>query len=252
MPFGRARVLKQYDVQYYQCAECGFTQTQQPYWLAEAYTSALVAGDVGAVQRNLELADITQTVINRFFEANGRFLDYGGGHGVFVRLMRDRGFDFWWHDKYAENLYSVGFEETERGRPFELVTAFEVFEHLEDPVAGLSDMLARSCDAVLCSTQLLPPNNPKPGDWWYYGLGGGQHIALYTRAALERLASRFGYSVVSSGAWIHLLSRRRISESMFRLVIRKRVRSIFNWMQKRPSLIGQDYTTLTGEDSPWP
>ncbi len=39
------------------------------------------------------------------------FLDYAGGYGVFTRLMRDIGFDFYWHDPYTQNLFANGFEK---------------------------------------------------------------------------------------------------------------------------------------------
>ena len=132
--FGRARVLDRLDVQYFQCPCCRLVQTEQPYWLDEAYSTALIAADVGAVDRNLRLAAITQAVIQQFFDADATFLDYGGGYGLFVRLMRDRGFDFRWHDRYAKNLLSIGFDAAPNEGSFELVTAFEVLEHLVDPI----------------------------------------------------------------------------------------------------------------------
>ena len=133
-PFASGRVLGRHDVRYYRCEACGFVQTEHPYWLDEAYETALIAADVGVAQRNIELAAVTQTVIQQFFRADGRFLDYGGGYGLLVRLMRDRGFDFRWHDRYAQNLLSRGFDAAPDADGFELVTAFEVLEQLVDPV----------------------------------------------------------------------------------------------------------------------
>ncbi len=40
-------------------------------------------------------------------------MDFGAGHGVFVRMMRDKGFDFFWNDIYCKNLYAKDFEYTE-------------------------------------------------------------------------------------------------------------------------------------------
>ena len=246
-PFGNALLLRKYDARYYQCGECRFVQTETPYWLPEAYKSALVAADVGAVQRNLELAEITQVAVQQFFSSDGQFLDYGGGHGLFVRLMRDRGFDFRWHDKYAANLFSVGFAASEDDRPFELVTAFEVFEHLVDPAAEVSEMLRRGNGSLLCTTQLLPSDNPRPGEWWYYVPTGGQHIAIYTLAALKRLAERSACYLVTDGAFLHLFSRQRISERLFRFVIRGRVRALLNRVRTRASLIATDFAAITGD-----
>jgi hypothetical protein len=245
-PFGNARVLGRHDVRYFQCDACGFVQTEQPYWLDEAYGTALIAADVGVAQRNTELAAVTQAVIQQFFRADRRFLDFGGGYGLFVRLMRDRGFDFRWHDRYAPNLISRGFEAAPDADGFELVTAFEVLEHLVDPVSDVADMLRRG-DALLCTTRVLPPSNPQPNEWWYYALSGGQHIALFTREALRRLAARFGRRLVTNGESVHLFTSHEVPEWLFRLVIRQPAIGLLNRVRRRQSLMPSDFQTLTGE-----
>jgi hypothetical protein len=244
--FGTARVLKSHDVTYFQCTSCRFVQTEEPYWLAQAYTTALVAADVGAVERNFELAAITQTVIQHFFRAEATFLDYGAGYGLFVRLMRDRGFDFRWHDRYAENLLSRGFEAAPNENAFELVTAFEVLEHLVDPLVEIEAMLSRSSGSLLCSTQLLPPTNPRPGEWWYYAPSAGQHVSLYSMESLRRIAARLGSTVVSNGASLHLFTRRGVSQTTFRVVTRRVMSVVLNRLRKRESLVASDFERVTG------
>jgi hypothetical protein len=239
-------VLGRHDVRYYRCDVCGFVQTERPYWLDEAYGTALIAADVGVAQRNIELAAVTQAVIQQFFRADHRFLDYGGGYGLFVRLMRDRGFDFRWHDRYAPNLFSRGFEAAADANGFDLVTAFEVLEHLVDPVPDVEDMLRRG-DALLCTTRVLPATNPKPNEWWYYALSGGQHVSLFTLDALRRLAARVGRHLATDGVSIHLFTSREVSEWLFRLVIRRPAISLLNRVRRRQSLMPSDFQTITGE-----
>jgi hypothetical protein len=245
-PFGTARVLGRHDVRYYRCQSCGFVQTEHPYWLDEAYGTALIAADVGVAQRNIELAAVTQSVIQQFFRADQRFLDYGGGYGLFVRLMRDRGFDFRWHDRYAQNLLSRGFDAAADADGFELVSAFEVLEHLVDPVPQVADMLRRG-DSLLFTTRVLPPSNPKPDEWWYYAVSGGQHVSLFTLEALRRLAARFGRRLVTDGVSIHLITRQEVSEWLFRLVIRSPMVGLLNRVRRRQSLMAADFHQLTGE-----
>ena len=109
------------------------------------------------------------------------FLDYAGGYGVFTRLMRDIGFDFYWHDPYTQNLFANGFEDDLKSNSkFELLTAFEVFEHLVNPKEELEKML-RFSDTIVFSTELMPQEIPDPEEWWYYGFNHGQHISFYTR-----------------------------------------------------------------------
>ena len=245
-PFGSARVLGRHEVRYYRCDTCGFVQTEHPYWLEEAYGTALIAADVGVAQRNIELAAVTQAVIQQFFRGDQRFLDYGGGYGLFVRLMRDRGFDFRWHDRYAPNLLSRGFDAAVDEDGFELVTAFEVLEHLVDPVPEVAEMLRRG-DSLLCTTRILPPASPKPGEWWYYALSGGQHVSLFTLDALRRLATRFRRRLVSDGESVHLFTSHDLSEWLFKLVIRSPVIGVLNRVRRRESLMASDFTTISGE-----
>ncbi|MEJ2105601.1 MAG: hypothetical protein P8X47_13660, partial [Ignavibacteriaceae bacterium] len=47
-----AKVLNKYNVKYYHCLSCGFLQTEEPYWLDEAYKSAIGIADTGIQKRN--------------------------------------------------------------------------------------------------------------------------------------------------------------------------------------------------------
>ena len=91
---------------------CGYVQTEDPFWLEESYYSSINDSDTGMMMRNLWHMNVTTTLIYFLFNTKGQFLDYGGGYGVFVRLMRDIGFDYYWQDKYTENLFAQGFENT--------------------------------------------------------------------------------------------------------------------------------------------
>ncbi|MGB3559149.1 MAG: class I SAM-dependent methyltransferase [Geitlerinemataceae cyanobacterium] len=234
--FGKAKVLQKYDVNYFQCSNCGFVQTEEPYWIEEAYSSAIASSDVGLVARNLMFSKITNKLILNSFDRQGKFLDYGGGYGLFVRLMRDSGFDFCWEDRYASNLLAQGFALDKSGSSrFELVTAFELFEHWTDPIQELEKLMSFSKN-ILFSTELLPSHNPKPGEWWYYAPHEGQHIALYTRKALSILANRFNLNLYSNGQTLHLLTEKTIAPQVFQQLTRYEQPS-----STMPSLIPQDY-----------
>jgi len=150
-----------------------------PIWLGEAYAEPINPSDTGYVWRNLWARDKIRECIECNLNADGIFLDYGAGYGLFVRLMRDAGYDFRWSDLHCQNLFVRGFEAPEPlTGPFEAVTAFEVFEHLTNPTEEMKKLSAiTSC--LIFSTQLVPEPAPKLEDWWYYGLEHGQHIAFY-------------------------------------------------------------------------
>lgn len=225
----RHRVLGKYDVQYFQCGTCGLLQTETPYWLDEAYSSAIVSADTGIMQRNVYLSRMAAGVLWRLFRGRGRFLDAAGGYGLFTRLMRDIGFDYYWSDPHAENLVARGFEGSALMAPYAAVTAFEVLEHVVDPVAFLADLMQEAqTRTVLVSTELFTGAAPEPTSWWYYTFNTGQHVSFYRRSTLDVIATKLGLALYSSRT-IHLWTDRRLSPAAFRLMTQPRLAALCAW-----------------------
>ena len=244
--FSRAKILDRHDVEYFRCPACGYVQTEEPYWLAEAYADAITHADVGLVQRNLRRAPIVTALIGAFFRADGKFIDYGGGYGLLVRLMRDAGFDFYRYDRHCANLFAQGFEAEPEGRgEYELLTAMELFEHFADPIGEIEGMLGYS-RSIFFTTLLLPEPTPRPGEWWYYVPDQGQHVSFYTRKSLEVIAERFGLALVTDGVSRHLLTERRISGPLFNAVSKYKAAVLLAPLFRRRSLVPADYRKVTG------
>jgi glycosyltransferase involved in cell wall biosynthesis len=231
--FSQYAILGKHSIKYYQCTECGFVQTESPYWLEEAYSDAIADSDIGLVYRNLNLSVLTSGIISNHFNSDASFLDYGGGYGLFVRLMRDNGFDFYWEDKFCQNIFAKDFT-LQPGVKYELLTAFEVFEHLSEPLIEIEKMLQFS-DSILFSTELLPASNPRPGEWWCYAPQTGQHISFYSHESLQKLAACLGINYYSDGKSNHLLSVKEFPQNIFSLLPQK---------APRQSLLSQDATKL--------
>lgn len=210
------RMLRKYDVRYYHCDNCGFLFTEDPYWLKEAYEDSMNISDTGILLRNLSLSRFASVIIFFLFDRKAKFLDYAGGYGVFTRLMRDIGFDFYWYDPYTKNVLARGFEGAESGR-YEIVTSFESFEHFVDPLVELERMLKIS-DNIFFSTTLLPSLVPRPDRWWYYGLEHGQHIAFYSERTLSYMAKKHGMNAYSF-LNIHLITSKKIDVLIYKLLI---------------------------------
>src|SRR6185312_12880267 len=177
-PFGELVVLGRHRAHYQRCRTCGYVAIESPHWLDEAYADrAIAALDTGIVTRNLWLADAVDA------------------------LLRDRGHDFRWTDPHCENLFARAFED-DGNRAYDLVTCFEVAEHLVDPLPTFRQLTERA-PFLIFSTELLPPNTPRPGEWHYYAPETGHHDGFYTAASLERLAKKLGRHFASDGRMLH-------------------------------------------------
>lgn len=210
----QSKILNKYKVDYFYCRHCGFLQTEEPYWLGEAYKESINISDTGYMQRNLNLSKKLIILLRLFFDKNAKFLDYAGGYGVFVRLMRDIGFDYYWEDKFTSNLFARGFEYNKED--IKAVTTFESFEHFVNPLEEIEKMLQISKN-IIFSTELLPNPMPKPQDWWYYGLDHGQHISFYSKKTFEYIANKYNLNYSNVGG-LHLLSEKKISNLQLKVL----------------------------------
>lgn len=209
------KILNKYNVNYYQCHTCGALYTEKPYWLNEAYSSAIANIDTGIMQRNLEDRWAVGSLIKLFYNIHGNFLDYGGGYGIFVRLMRDLGFDFYWFDKFAEPLVCKGFEYD--NQEIDLITAFELFEHFDNPHEQIEEIMTISKEvffSTVCYSDAfeLPDEN-----WWYYSLDSGQHIIFYSRETLKYIAKKYklNYYQINN---IHWFTSRKVNPVLIKVL----------------------------------
>ena len=186
-PVFSATVLRRHQVTYYYCEESGLLKTEQPFWLEDAYRDAISGADTGLVQRNISNSNILEPILGCLGLAQGRLLDFAGGYGLLTRLLRDKGFDCYTTDKYCANLFAQTFEP---GTDFkaDALFAFEVMEHIEDPLKLLRDLFdCYSCRTLIFSTVTFGRMIPGK-DWWYYGFESGQHITFYQPRTLALLA----------------------------------------------------------------
>ena len=242
----KTKVLNKYDVEYFKCTHCSFIQTENPYWIDESYSSAITQLDIGLANRNYDLAKKTSLIINTFFNKKANFIDFAGGYVLLVRLMRDNGFNFFRQDKYCDNLFAKHFDITDASiQKFELATAFEVFEHLANPMQEIDEILSYS-NSILFSTVLQPSENVNPSNWWYISPEIGQHIALYHYDSLKIIADLKGLNLYSDGKYLHLLTKNKINSTLFRFLCHNKIANFLSFLfgKKNNALVEQDYQYL--------
>lgn len=132
-----------------------------------------------------------------------RHLDYGGGNGVLSDILQKTGWRSQSYDPFVhgEPIY-------ERWGLFQLMTAFEVFEHVPD-VQDLMKNISAMLDPqgmILFSTLISDGKllrNQRIG-WWYAGPRNG-HISLFSKKSLALLAQQYGFNLVSFNSGFHAM-----------------------------------------------
>ncbi len=206
-PLFTRTVLGKHEVGYYQCLSCGLTQTAPPTWLEEAYVDAIHPTDTGVLARNLGARRVVATFLHLMGVRGEPCLDFAGGYGIFTRLMRDAGFEYYWMDPYATNIVARGFEWRPGPAAPRVVTAFEVLEHLVRPLEEFRRIAELGAEWIITSTELHP--GPRPAaDWPYLSVESGQHVAFYRPDTLERLGRETGYPHVTAGPFFQIFARK--------------------------------------------
>ena len=199
-------------VQYLLCEQCGFAFAPQfAAWSLEDFASRIYNDGYAAVdpdyldarpRANAQmLLELLELLAARGPEI--RHLDYGGGSGLLSALLRGQG----WNSASYDPFVDRDLRPETLGR-FDLVTCFEVFEHVPDVhqlMASLSSLAAE--DGIVLFSTMLSDGNIRAGerpDWWYAAPRNG-HISLFSRKSLAILCARAGFSFGSFSTGFHAM-----------------------------------------------
>jgi hypothetical protein len=194
----RIKILRgAYDADLVHCQVCDFLFLWDPYWLREAYKNTFY-GDTGYVLRNIEASHFVRLLFLCFHAFNSNFnfngCDFGTGLGIFPRLMRDYGYEFWGSDEYADMQLIKPFVNP--GFSPNVCTAFEVVEHLYSFPQFLKQHIINS-DIFIFSTTLRADGHVPSSDWWYYCFDFGQHIGFHSRKSILYALDELNYTSTS-------------------------------------------------------
>lgn len=226
------KVLGKYHVHYYKCADCLSMQTEQPYWLEEAYSDSNLSNtDTGAVQRTLNNLAACYGLARLFKVQN--VIDVGGSDGLLRRMLRDYGINCYVKDKYATPIYAQGFVEEDFKSP-DLVASFEVLEHFSNPREDLDTLFSYNPKIILLSTAIY---TNECEDWGYLSPESGQHVFFYSQPALEMISKKYGYDPIFSGSYILFVKDvSRIQKMAAKILLKeKSIRLIKSYLVYQPA-----------------
>lgn len=149
--------------------------------------------------------------------------------------VRDNGFDFYWYDKYCQNLFAKTFES--KFEHYNILTAFELMEHLPQPYVDIDKMI-KLADNIIFSTELIPNNVPKVNEWWYYSPETGQHVSFYTKKTLQIIAEKYNLNYVGNN-FLHVFTNKSINSLEWRLVLK--CSKLINQIIRYNSFLSYDY-----------
>ena len=194
------------QVRYHLCDGCGFCFAPELLaWTFDRFERQIYNADYARIDPDYErVRPIANAglVDELFGKSKVRHLDYGGGSGLLSDTLREKGWDSRSYDPFVDRDVRVG----DLGQ-FELVTAFEVFEHVPDIGALLDDlrMLVGPDGVILFSTLLSDGEigRGRPLSWWYASPRNG-HISLFSKESLRLCLNRAGFNHASASANLHL------------------------------------------------
>jgi SAM-dependent methyltransferase len=195
------------SIQYLLCPSCGFCFAPSfAAWSLDDFAEKIYNADYAVVDpdyaddRPTQNAGTLRALFNGLIESR-RHLDYGGGNGRLAEILRGAGWNSLSYDPFVDrdmDVRSLG--------KFELITAFEVFEHVPDVPSLLADFTTLLApEGLILFTTLISDGMigaGQPLTWWYAAPRNG-HISLFSRQSLDVLAASHGFNHGSFSSLFH-------------------------------------------------
>lgn len=194
-------------VWYFLCGQCGFCFAPEfAKWTLDDFANKIYNSDYVRFDpdyRDERPRTNAKAMVDGFgaFGPGIKHLDYGGGDGLLSKLLCQENWQSQSYDPFVNRETQL-----EQLGKFDLITAYEVFEHVPDVwqlVKDLSSLLAD--DGIILFSTLVSDGNIKPRQrltWWYAAPRNG-HISLFSSHSLALLGAQEGFSFGSFTPGFH-------------------------------------------------
>lgn len=196
-------------IYYSLCDNCGFYYSPAiGNWRHEEFERNIYNDDYVKVDpdcTDIRPRQFAESLLQLFDATSHTFthLDYGGGNGLLSQIVSNHGWDSTTYDPFTNKDVKLD----QLGK-FDLITAFEVFEHVPDVhmlMENLRTLLAPG-GVIYFSTQ-LSDGHIHPGkklDWWYVAPRNG-HISLFSKSSLQLIGNQYSFNLASNWVCFHAL-----------------------------------------------
>lgn len=204
---GRFLALADFPIYYSRCDNCQFTFAAEMYqWSHQDFKERVYNQEYANVDPDYEKTRpefFSHFLLDIFKETTQiRHLDYGGGNGYLSARLQQHGWDSVSYDPFVDaelDVHTLG--------QFNLITVFEVFEHVAD-VDKLIRNLAqlRSAEGLIVFSTLFSDDHLTPSSrmhWWYAAPRNG-HISLFSKKSITIIAQQQQWQFGSFNHNIHL------------------------------------------------
>ena len=196
-------------VEYVLCDDCGFCFAPEfARWTFRDFEQRIYNEDYELVDpeyKKVRPEGNAEMLHQLLGSARINHLDYGGGSGLLSDRLREKGWNSRTYDPFVQrqvNLKDLG--------TFDLVTSFEVFEHVPDIDSLFSNLMGLvKADGLIFFSTLLSDGEiarGRPLTWWYAAPRNG-HITLFSAKSLRSSLGKRGFQLASANANLHLAYR---------------------------------------------
>lgn len=218
------------------CDSCGFVYVNPMPDLSGYYKNTVDEIYLNSKKQRLRTAEISVQEILRFKES-GNLLEIGCSTGHFLDVaskhFKVEGIELSeWAYKEAlkrHKVYNMPLSELNLQKKFDVITLFEVIEHVTDPSKELDlifDLLKPGGLLVISTPDIdgwLPRLMGKK--WWQFM---GMHLCYFSKATCKLLLEKKGFKILKITNYTHVFQLFSIGISMSRYSIGKIVKPILS------------------------